>query len=124
MLRIFRPPCKVEVGNTAMTGAGEDMKTKRWSQIAGGAAALVAVMGTATPIIRSDASPWASVVRVESVRSDILAMHLTLTWSSYCEAARLKNVLAMQAVMNDIENLEQQFARLNEGRELPLRPCP
>src|SRR5437868_6607797 len=122
MLRIFRPPRQGEVGRN--TGAGEDMKTKRWSQIAGGAAALVVVMGTAMPIIRSDASPWASVVRVESVRSDILAMHLTLTWSSYCEAARLKNVLAMQAVMNDIENLEQQFARLNEGRELPLRPCP
>ena len=100
------------------------MHWKKWSQIAGGAAALVAVMGTAMPIIRSDASPWASVVRVESVRSDIVAMHLTLTWTGYCEAARLKNVLAMQAVMNDIENLEQQFAKLNEGRELPLRPCP
>lgn len=100
------------------------MDWKKLSQIAGGAAAIIAVTGAALPVIRSDASPWASVARVESVRSDIIAMHITLTWSSYCEAERLKNVLAMQAVMNDIEYLEQQFARMNEGRELPLRPCP
>jgi hypothetical protein len=99
-------------------------KSKRLSHIAGGVAAVVAVMGAAMPIIRSDASPWASVLRVESVRSEILAMHITLTWSSYCQAARLKNALAMQAVMDDINDLEQQFARLNDGRELPLRPCP
>src|SRR5690242_14680231 len=100
------------------------MNWKRLSHVAGGVAAVVAMMGAAMPIIRSDASPWAGIARVEGVRSEIVAMHITLTWSGYCQAARLKNVLAMQAVMDDIQNLEQEFARLNEGRELPLRPCP
>src|SRR5438067_13261183 len=100
------------------------MEWKRLSAIAGAVAAFIAIAGAAMPIIRSDPSPWASVVRVESVRSDIVAMHITLTWSNYCEAERMKNALAMQAVINDVENLEQQFASLNDGRELPLRPCP
>src|SRR5437660_7251164 len=98
------------------------MQSKRTSAIAAGVAAVIAVAGAVTPIIRSDASPWSSVARVESVRAEIVAMHITLTWSNYCEAARAKNLLAMQAVMSDVENLEQQYSRLNDGRELPLRP--
>ncbi|HEX5278945.1 MAG TPA: hypothetical protein VFW28_02590 [Micropepsaceae bacterium] len=100
------------------------MDWRRLGTIAGCATALAAVLGAAAPVIRSDPSPWASVARVETVRSDIIAMHVTLTWENYCTAERLKNRLAMQAVMRDVDNLEQQFARLNDGRELPLRPCP
>ena len=97
---------------------------RRLGVIAGCATALAAVLGAAAPVIRSDPSPWASVARVETVRSDIIAMHITLTWENYCTAERLNNRLAMQAVMRDVDNLELQFARLNDGRELPLRPCP
>lgn len=100
------------------------MELRRWGTIAGCATALAAGLGAAAPIIRSDPSPWASVARVESVRSDIIAMHITLTWENYCVAERLNNGLAMQAVMSDLGNLEQQYAKLNDGRELPLRPCP
>ena len=100
------------------------MYWRRLAAIAGCATALAAVLGAAGPVIRSDPSPWASVARVESVRSDIIAMHITLTWENYCVAERLRNGLAMQAVMSDVEDLEQQYAKLNAGRELPLRPCP
>jgi len=100
------------------------MDWRRLGTIAGCATALAAVLGAAAPVIRSDPSPWASVARVETVRSDIIAMHITLTWENYCVAERLENGLAMQAVMSDVDNLEQQYAKLNDGRELPLRPCP
>lgn len=100
------------------------MDWRRLGVAAGCATAFLAVLGAAGPVIRSDPSPWASVVRVESVRSEILAMHVTLTRASYCAAERAHNVLAMEAVMSDVENLEQQYAKLNQGRELPIRPCP
>ena len=100
------------------------MDWRRLGTIVACATALAAALGAAAPVVRSDPSPWASVARVEGVRSDIIAMHITITWGNYCVAARLKNGLAMQAVMSDVDNLEQQYARLNDGRELPLRPCP
>ncbi len=65
-----------------------------------------------------------TVLRVEGVRSEVVAMHITLTWRDYCEAERMRNTFALGGILDDLQNLEQQYALLNDGRELPLRPCP
>jgi hypothetical protein len=54
----------------------------------------------------------------------VIAMHLTLTWRDYYEAERMRNAFALRGIVDDLQNLEQQYASLNGGRELPLRPCP
>ena len=86
--------------------------------------AIITTSSILLPILRSDASPWASVLRVEGVRSEVIAMHITLTWRDYCEAERMRNAFALRGIVDDLQNLEQQYAGLNDGRELPLRPCP
>jgi hypothetical protein len=57
--------------------------------------AIVAASSMLLRILRSDASPWASVLRVEGVRSEVLTMHITLTWRDYCEAERMRNAFAV-----------------------------
>jgi hypothetical protein len=69
-------------------------------------------------------SPWASVLRVEGGRSEVIAMHITVTWRDYCEAERMRNAFPLRGIVDDLQNLEQEYAGLNDGRELPLRPYP
>ena len=35
----------------------------------------------------------------------------------------MRNIFALRGIVDDLQNLEQQYAGLNDGRELPLRPC-
>jgi hypothetical protein len=88
------------------------------------ASAIVAASSILLPMLRSDASLWASVLRVEGVRSEVIAMHITLAWRHYREAERMRNAFALRGIVDDLQNLLQEYASLNDGRELPFRPCP
>ena len=103
---------------------GNDTMTWNWRQLAAICTVAAAIGGIATPIIRSDAAPWASVARVEGVRSEVIATDIGIVWASYCEAERMSNKYARRAAASHIETLEQDYAALNEGREVALLPCP
>jgi hypothetical protein len=36
----------------------------------------------------------------------------------------MRNTFALRGIVDDLQNLEQQYTGLNDGRELPLRPRP
>jgi len=95
-----------------------------WRQIAAICTIVAAIGSIAAPIIRSDAAPWASIERVEGVRSAVIATDIGIVWASYCEAERMNNRYALQAASQHIETLEQNYAALNEGREVAILLCP
>jgi hypothetical protein len=36
----------------------------------------------------------------------------------------MRNAFAVRGIVDELQNFEQQYALLNDGRELPLRPLP
>lgn len=82
------------------------------------------ILSAVSVMAKSDWPPFAGIVRVDDLRSDVITLAIELKWDRYCDAEKTGNQMAERGIDGDIQGLQIQYAKLNSGREVPLRNCP